>query len=357
MAVTITASQLAARLRTGTTAEELAEVQYLLDYASVAVLKYAPDAPDVAQNEGVRLLAGYLFDAPTQSSGDRYANAMRNSGAARSLLPYRIHRAGDVAGAIADADAALGTGTNPVTFLAIVAGDLIVTFADGTTEHLTLPEGMGGGGGGGGLPTPDNDADTSLRWDGAAWEAFSPVSTWYYALTLDNSLPQIPEALLEALTSGFSPTILGASRTTYASVAEVVIGRWNLPSYQINGDYAWENRANEAAVFARFNVDDVYSWILLPVDQGGEVALTRFWAVEPIRTSPVGFSDLIPAGTLASGGTYAPVQVGGVNRVLVIDGTEYWALRAALHWEAGTVNHNFAVRHTPSEDAPTAVWQ
>lgn len=146
MAVTITAQELSERLRVGSTPEELAEVQYLLDYASVAVLKYAPDAPgDLVHNEAVRLLAGYLFDAPTQSGGDRFANAMRNSGAARTLLPYRVHRAGSVDDALAAAQAAIGTVGNPVTGLAIAADDLIVTFADGTTEHLPLPAGGGAG--------------------------------------------------------------------------------------------------------------------------------------------------------------------------------------------------------------------
>ena len=54
MAVTITVAELTAALRLNDTAEETAEV--------------------------TRLLA--------------YANALRSSGAARMLLPYRIHRAG-----------------------------------------------------------------------------------------------------------------------------------------------------------------------------------------------------------------------------------------------------------------------
>ena len=97
MAVTLTAAQLASRLRTGNTADELAEVQYFLGYATDAVIKYAPDAPDTVHNEATRLLASYLYDAPTVTGGDRFANALRNSGAARTLLPYRIHRAGNIA--------------------------------------------------------------------------------------------------------------------------------------------------------------------------------------------------------------------------------------------------------------------
>ena len=66
----------------------------LLAYVSTAVAKQAPNAPDVVHNEAARRLAGYLFDQPEAGRGDGFANAMRNSGAARILLPYRIHRAG-----------------------------------------------------------------------------------------------------------------------------------------------------------------------------------------------------------------------------------------------------------------------
>ena len=90
MAVTLTIAELVAALRLSDSAEELAEATRLLAYASAAVVKYAPAAADVAHDEATRRLAGYLFDMPEAARGDAYANAMRNSGAARSLLPYRI---------------------------------------------------------------------------------------------------------------------------------------------------------------------------------------------------------------------------------------------------------------------------
>ena len=100
MAVTLTVEALAAALRLGDSAEETAEVTRLLAYVSEAIPQHAPDAPNVAHNEAARRLAGYLFDQPEASRSDAYANALRNSGAARMLLPYRIHRAGyaDAAG-------------------------------------------------------------------------------------------------------------------------------------------------------------------------------------------------------------------------------------------------------------------
>ena len=42
-------------------------------------------------------LSGYLFDQPNAGRGSTYANALRNSGAAAILMPYRVHRAGSVA--------------------------------------------------------------------------------------------------------------------------------------------------------------------------------------------------------------------------------------------------------------------
>ena len=144
MAVTFNVPELAAALRLNDSAEETAEVTRLLSYVSVAVVKHAPAAPDVAHDEAARRLAGYIFDQPEAARGDAYANGMRNSGAARMLLPYRIHRAG-YTDAVTAAQAAVGTTGNPVTALDVVNEQLVVTFADGTSEALDLSAGMVGG--------------------------------------------------------------------------------------------------------------------------------------------------------------------------------------------------------------------
>ena len=94
MAVTITRAQLAARIRLGRTDTELDEAEQILVYATEAVTKHAPDAPDVVHNEAVYRLAGYVYDRPFASADTRFSNALRNSGAAAALLPYREHRAG-----------------------------------------------------------------------------------------------------------------------------------------------------------------------------------------------------------------------------------------------------------------------
>ena len=94
MAVTLTVEQLAAALRLGDTTDETAEATRLLAYATEAVTKHTPAAPDATANEAAIRLAGYLFDQPNAGRGVMYANALRNSGAAAILLPHRVHRAG-----------------------------------------------------------------------------------------------------------------------------------------------------------------------------------------------------------------------------------------------------------------------
>ena len=101
MAVDLTVAQLAAALRLSDSAEETAEATRLLAFATAAVVKHAPAAPDVVHNEAAIRLAGYLFDMPNAGRGAGYADSLRNSGAAAILLPYRIHRAGSVAEAVA----------------------------------------------------------------------------------------------------------------------------------------------------------------------------------------------------------------------------------------------------------------
>ena len=94
MAVTITLEELRAALRLNESTEETAEVTRLLAYATEGVTRHVPTAPDVVYNEAVRWLAGYLYDMPEAARGDGYANGLRNSGASRILLPWRVHRAG-----------------------------------------------------------------------------------------------------------------------------------------------------------------------------------------------------------------------------------------------------------------------
>ena len=95
MALTITIEELRDAIRAGDSAEETATVTRLIGVASALVLKYSPGAPDALHDEAAIRVAGYLFDAPTAPG--QVANAMRLSGAAALLLPWRLHRAGTTA--------------------------------------------------------------------------------------------------------------------------------------------------------------------------------------------------------------------------------------------------------------------
>ena len=140
MAVTLTQAELAAALRLGDTTEETAEVTRLLAYVTEAINKYAPGAPDATASEGAVRLAAYLFDQPSAGRGVAFANAMRNSGAASMLLPYRSHRAGSTATATAEAAAAAAPSSPDAGIDAAAVRALIGQHAAKPSAHHTPPD-------------------------------------------------------------------------------------------------------------------------------------------------------------------------------------------------------------------------
>lgn len=94
MAVDVTLSVVQTAIRANNDPAETQEVTRLLSLASSWVNDYAPNAPSWIQNEAAIQLIGYLYDRPSASKGLGYANALRNSGAAALLAPYRTIRAG-----------------------------------------------------------------------------------------------------------------------------------------------------------------------------------------------------------------------------------------------------------------------
>ena len=98
LAVTLTTAALAAAIRVGDSAEELAEVTRIHAYVAEVLAKHLGSAfdatPDAIVNEAAVRLCGFLYDQPTVSRGDSFAFALRSSGAARMLLPYVLHGAG-----------------------------------------------------------------------------------------------------------------------------------------------------------------------------------------------------------------------------------------------------------------------
>ena len=94
MAVTVTVADVAAAVRVGDSAAEMAEMARLLGVATDLVRKFAPLAPDSVANEAAIRIVGYLYDQPYASRGVYYADAVRNSGAQSLLVPWRIHGLG-----------------------------------------------------------------------------------------------------------------------------------------------------------------------------------------------------------------------------------------------------------------------
>ena len=61
-------------------------------WANGVVDSRAPSAPDVARDEAIIMLAGYLFDKPPASRSASYANAWEFSGSANILRPWTRRR-------------------------------------------------------------------------------------------------------------------------------------------------------------------------------------------------------------------------------------------------------------------------
>ena len=180
MAVTFSVVDLAAALRLSDTPEETAEATRLLQYCSEAIAQYAPTASDIAMTEAARRLAGYLYDQPEAGRGIAYANAMRSSGAARMLLPWRVHRLG-TADAVQAAQQAVGTVGNPVVDVSYSGDLLTVTYADGQEEEFTIA-----GGSGVDQEARDSAATAQTRADEAyakADDAVEPVANVLAAMT------------------------------------------------------------------------------------------------------------------------------------------------------------------------------
>lgn len=89
MAVVITVAEFAAALRLSDDAAELAEATRLLQYATVAVVERAPNAPDVVHSEACIRLGAFMFDRPNADRRAGWSNAIRQSGAGSILQPYR----------------------------------------------------------------------------------------------------------------------------------------------------------------------------------------------------------------------------------------------------------------------------
>ena len=101
MAVTRTLAQLAGDLRIGDGSTEptgaIGSVLARIDATARAmVLAYAPLAPDAIHDEAFVRVAGWLYDSDPSGAAPGGPSALRASGAAALLAPYRIRRAGAI---------------------------------------------------------------------------------------------------------------------------------------------------------------------------------------------------------------------------------------------------------------------
>ena len=95
MAVTLVELSSALRIGDGSTApgEPIAGIlTRLLGVSEALVEMDSPDAPELVKDESIIRIAAYLYDMPTAGIGDRYARAVRSSGAAGLLSKWRVLR-------------------------------------------------------------------------------------------------------------------------------------------------------------------------------------------------------------------------------------------------------------------------
>ena len=257
MAVTLTVAQLAASLRLGNSPEETAEATRLLAYSSEAVLRHAPEATDTALNEAAIRLSGYLYDQPNAGRGLSFAHALRNSGSAGILLPYKIHRAGSVSEAIAAAQQAVGTAGNPVVGVNVSGSDLVISFADGTTQTDPLPAGGGGGMFSG---TDQTARDAAAAAQGTADGAQTSAAAAQGAIAAHERAPHNTDATARA-----------AAATAQAAAAAA---QADLDTHE-RAPHNTDGTARTAASAAQARADDAYTLADGKVDSSGAAAAAR----------------------------------------------------------------------------------
>ena len=101
MAVNVTQLAAAIRLGDGVTAPVeplLSILTRSLGVADATIALLAPDAPDAVKDEATVRFTAYLYDTPSAPSGDRYAAAWRNSGAAALVASWVVRRIVEDAG-------------------------------------------------------------------------------------------------------------------------------------------------------------------------------------------------------------------------------------------------------------------
>ena len=110
MAVDVTQLAAAMRLGDGVTAPVeplLSILTRLLGVGEATAALLAPDAPDVVKDEAIINFAAQLYDKPSAASGNKYAAAWLNSGAASLVASWVVRRI------VQDVDTDSGTDSLP----------------------------------------------------------------------------------------------------------------------------------------------------------------------------------------------------------------------------------------------------
>ena len=142
MAVSITQAQATVAIRAAPNADAIPApvatvIGVLWPGAVMAVVEYAPDAPDAMHDAAVVRLLGWMWDAePTDPAVGR---AIHVSGAAPLLAPFRKHRAGAIGAVEPDAGGGApvppGAGLPPLP----AEGSFILTVKDGELTWVAFP--------------------------------------------------------------------------------------------------------------------------------------------------------------------------------------------------------------------------
>ena len=164
MAVSLIELAAALRLGDGVTAptEPVAGLlSRLLGVSQAFVAIAAPEAPEAIADEATIRMTAYLYDAPTASSGDRYAAAYRNSGAESLLSRWVVRRAQGEVPVLEEVDPG-----QPVRLLGW-SNDETIDAADLAAAGIESFEDA--------LPIPQHDTANAYLW-GATWLSDLPTS-------------------------------------------------------------------------------------------------------------------------------------------------------------------------------------
>ena len=354
MAVTLV--ELSAALRIGDGVEAPGEpiagiLTRLLGVSEALVEIDSPEAPELVKDESIIRIAAYLYDMPTAGIGDRYARAVRSSGAAGLLSKWRVLR---VVGGGDPNDVHPSGGGGADQTARDAAADAQTT-ADAAQADIDDHELNHPGGGGGVLTVIDGRlpaAPVAMRiaWslpnaaiNAATFGADSAVGT-----TLETISPTYPQAFRDA---GVDSAILVFWAATDLEPAELPLDTGDVGTQStalqidgVNGLY-WST----VDPVSRFFQDIPFS-LVFP----GELIASQPWATQQDteQTAAIAtmIADAIAAIPAPTGGGGLPTAMAGQNLSLAlganmfadsgiaIPSTDYFWIEIFIGAQGGVLN-------------------